>query len=277
MTEALMREKIDQDPDVRPEWTLMAGRDRTAVGFIVALIRETPEGERVGWIKLFCVTPAQRRQGTGTLLFDRIESELVRAGVQRIQVMDAVPNYWLPGIDPFCTEAVAFLERRGYVKIDDTANLIADLNQDLDTNSMEEEARTGGVVCRRARSGDLEEVIGMAGTEWPMWQPEIEAAFKSSPITLHLAFIDGRLSAFSAYSCNNISAGTFGPMGTLPRCRGKGVGGILLKRCLADLRAQGHGKAIIHWVGPIPFYMHYVNARVQHVFWRYQKAVDARG
>ena len=77
--------------------------------------------------------------------------------------------------------------------------------------------------------------------------------------------------AFSAYETNNKGTGWFGPMGTTEKARGKGVGGILLKRCINDLKKSGFEKAIIPWVGPIPFYMHYINSPVKRIFWRYEK------
>ena len=96
-------------------------------------------------------------------------------------------------------------------------------------------------------------------------------AFDNTPISLHLAFLDGELGAFSAYDLNNKTMAAFGPMGTKPVFRGKGVGAILLKRCLDDQKKQGHAQSVIPWVGPIPFYARTVNARIDRIFWRYQK------
>ena len=60
-------------------------------------------------------------------------------------------------------------------------------------------------------------------------------------------------------------------MGTSIKSRGKGVGAVLLKRCLQDLKNLGFKKAVIPWVGPIPFYSKFANAHVSRVFWRYEK------
>jgi hypothetical protein len=40
------------------------------------------------------------------------------------------------------------------------------------------------------------------------------------------------------------------------------------------LKAVGFVKAIIPWVGPIPFYMQYANSKVEHEFWRYEKILE---
>ena len=83
---------------------------------------------------------------------------------------------------------------------------------------------------------------------------------------------------FSAYDANNIGAsatgtGWFGPMGTAAAARGRGVGAVLLKRCLADMAAQGHAVSTIPWVAPVGFYAHHVGAHISRVFYRYEKRV----
>ena len=40
---------------------------------------------------------------------------------------------------------------------------------------------------------------------------------------------------------------------------------------LADLKAQGHEQATIPWVGPYGFYNKQCGARIDRVFWRYEK------
>ncbi len=270
MTEPLLFEKTFADPDFKPGLTLIAGKDKPK-GFMQGLHRITPMGEKIGWIKLFFIVKPYRRQGIASMLLQRIEEILWGEGVSEIRIMDSNPNYFQPGIDPFYTEAIAFVERNGYKKFADTANLIADLNQDLDTVSQEQALAGEGIGIRRALERDRPALDGFLANKFPMWKNEAPLAYQNKPISLHLAFYHGNLGAFSAYNVNNLSAGWFGPIGTDDVFRGKGVGGILLKRCLQDIKTQGHRHAIIPWVGPIPFYMHYVNAHVHRVFWRYKK------
>lgn len=270
MTEALLFEKTFADPDFKAGLTMIAGEDKP-VGFMQGLHRVTATGEKIGWIKLFFVVKKFRRQRVATFLLQRIEDLLWGEGVSEIRTMDSNPNYFQPGIDPFYTEAIAFVERNGYKKFADTANLIADLNQDLNT-ALEVDALAGeGIEIRRAEEKDRQQLAEFLASKFPSWEKEVPAAFRNKPVSLHLAFYHRRLGAFSAYDVNNLNTGWFGPIGTDKVFRGKGVGGILLKRCLQDIKKQGHKHAIIPWVGPIPFYMHYVNARMHRVFWRYKK------
>lgn len=274
ITEPVMREKTLGDKDFDPNLTWVAMVDEHLIAFMQGISRLNETGERIGWIKLFCVATAYRRNGIGSTLLQTIESGLVTSSVSRIQLMDSNPNYFLPGLDPFCTEAVAFFERKGYEKFDDTSNLIANLSQDLTTAAEEEQLHQRGIVIRRALPQDRFCTAAFIQSNWPSWVPEVDAAFDQSPIILHLALENDILFAFSASDVNNRGMAWFGPMGTDQRFRGRGVGAVLLKRCLQDLKNQGHDAAIIPWVGPIPFYMHHVGAKVKDIFWRYKKEIQ---
>ena len=272
ITYELLYEKTYGDFDFNPTTTLVAELDGRIVGFMMGLYRTTESGEKVGWIKLFFTVERCRRQGVASMLLKEIEKQLKSFGVSQIQILDCNPNYLQPGLDPFYTKAVAFVERRGFRKFDDTSNLVADLTtQNFDTSDEETRLAAESIEIRRARLEDKGDCAAFIAKEWPPWVIEVATAFNNNPISLHLAFLKGKLKAFSAYDANNFNTGWFGPMGTDPVFRGKGVGGILLKRCLQDIKNQGHRKSIIPWVGPIPFYMHYCNARVARVFWRYKK------
>lgn len=270
MTEPLLFEKTFADADFKPGLTLIAGKDKP-VGFMQGLHRKTVTGEKIGWIKLFFIVKTYRRRGIASQLLARIEEMLWGEGVTEIRMMDSNPNYFQPGIDPFYSEAIAFVERNGYKKFSDTANLIVDLKQDLNTVPEEQALAGEGIEIRRAEEKDRQQLLEFLESKFPPWKYEAPLAYRNKPVSLHLAFYRGRLGAFSAYDVNNLNTGWFGPIGTDEVFRGKGVGGILLKRCLQDIKKQGHRHAIIPWVGPIPFYMHYVNARVHRVFWRYKK------
>jgi hypothetical protein len=61
-------------------------------------------------------------------------------------------------------------------------------------------------------------------------------------------------------------------MGTGGELRKLGIGGVLLRRCLNDMRELGHVRtAQIGWVGPIPFYARTVDAYVERVYWMYRR------
>lgn len=271
MTPELLDEKISEDPDYDPELVLLAEQERRPVGLITGVQRHLVR-EGLGFIKLLAVDPSVRRRGVGKAMLHAIEQNLRAAGVQTIRVFDSNPNYLVPGIDPRYTETLAFFERQGYERFGDTANMEVDLTaRSFETKNEEERLRAAGFEIRRALMADWDDVMALLSRLWPAWIPEVERALSNYPISLHLALHQKKVAAFSAHDGNNQNTGWFGPMGTDPDYRGKNLGGVLLLRCLADIKAQGHRRAIIPWVGPYAFYLHYADAHITRVFWRYRK------
>lgn len=271
----LLLEKTFGDPDFDPNLTLMAIENGTIIGFMQGLIRQVDQNLKRGYIKLFATDAIKRRQGLATSLLKNIEAKMKSQSVKTIRLLDSNPNYFQPGIDPRYTEAIAFAERNGFKRFADTSNLeVALQHQAFDTSSEEQQLTREKIFIRRATKTDWQLVENLIVNQFKAWLPEIQTTYKNNPISLHIAEYNGKVEAFSAYDSNNLNTGWFGPMGTNPVLRGKGIGGILLKRCLDDMKKQGHDVSIIPWVGPIPFYLHYANAKLTRVFWRYEKLVS---
>jgi len=272
MPEHILLEKTFGDPDFDPDLALLAIEKGKILGFMQGLIRQIERDLKQGWIKLFATDKNHRRHGVATMLLKNIEEKMKSHEVKTIRLLDSNPNYFQPGIDPRYTEAIAFAERNGFKRFADTANLEVDLqNQDFDTSLEELQLANENIFIRRATKSDWPLIEDLIVNHFKAWLPEIQITYKNDPISLHIAEFKGKIEAFSAYDANNLKTGWFGPMGTNPVLRGKGIGGILLKRCLNDMKKQGHKISIIPWVGPIPFYLHYANARLTRVFWRYEK------
>ena len=268
----ILLEKTFGDPDFDSNLTLIAVENGKILSFMQGLVRQIEPNLKRGWIKLFATENECRRKGLATLLLINIEEQMKSQGVNAIRLLDSNPNYFQPGIDPRYTEAIAFAERNGFKRFGDTSNLEVDLqNQQFETIKEEEQLARENIVIRRATKEDWHQVEALIVNHFKAWLAEIKIAYQNNPISLHIAEYQGKIEAFSAYDSNNLNTGWFGPMGTNPVLRGKGIGGILLKRCLNDMKKQGHQFSIIPWVGPIPFYLHYANAKLTRVFWRYEK------
>jgi GNAT superfamily N-acetyltransferase len=63
-------------------------------------------------------------------------------------------------------------------------------------------------------------------------------------------------------------------MGTLEAWRGRGLGEVLLKRALAELRRQGVRRAIIGWMGPRGFYERLLPIDDVRRFWVLRKDLE---
>jgi len=249
----LLQEKVWEDPDFCPDTALFSSDGQA---FAMAVQR----AQGVGYVKFLLVDPMVRRQGRGTQMLQRLEKGLKAA---ELRVCEGAPNYLCPGIDVRYTAGHLFFESQGYHKVGESYNLLCDLS----TISLVLEERPG---VRRAEARDRAVVMEFLQSHFAAWQSEVARMFENQPVSLHLAFQDDQLVGFSGYDGNNFGTGWFGPMGTHPARRGAGVGGVLLRRCLSDIKAQGHAQAIIPWVGPYRFYSNQCGARIDRVFWRYR-------
>ncbi len=272
-SESLLKEKLYDDPYWNPESTLLALEDDSICGFMQGVSREI-EGIRYGYIKLMAVEDNQRRKGVATRLYTELERIFIEAHVTNIRIYDVPLNYFMPGIDPRYTPAVCFAQKMGFQHNGEACNMIVDLeSSDWDASEDIENLKSENIEIARAKSSDKDELLQFIAKEWILWTNELNMAMRSDPPALYIARQAGIIMAFSAYDGNNIGTGWFGPMGTDTSLRGKGVGSILLKLCLADIKAQGQKKSIIPWVAPVGFYSHYANAKIDRVFWRFEKII----
>ncbi|MEO0856510.1 MAG: GNAT family N-acetyltransferase [Bacteroidota bacterium] len=279
---AVFVEKVWDDDGVTPALALAAEVDGDLVGFAVGVMREAPDGAggtvTRGVVKLLAVDEAYQRQGIGAALVDALEAAMVARGATAIRLGESPPNYLHPGLDPRYTRALLLFEKRGYEKLANAIHMDVDLTQDLDTSADEARLLADNITVARACLDDEPAVMAFLDAHWPAWKAEIGRTFRNDPVSLHLAWEGGGVLGFSAYDANNIGAsatgtGWFGPMGTAAAARGRGVGAVLLKRCLADMAAQGHAVSTIPWVAPVGFYAHHVGAHISRVFYRYEKRV----
>ncbi len=272
-TEPLLREKILEDPAFSPELVLIYQENEQIIGFVDGVTR-TIGDDKIGYVKLMAVEKEYRRKGIGTLLYQELEMKFKNLGMQKVRVYDVPFNYFMPGIDPRYTPALAFFEMMGFQRFTDTTNMIVDLKHQTFETAQEEKKLLGeGIVIKRADYEDRDALLDFIEKHFALWRFEVMNAYNSIPIAIHIALLNGKIRAFSAHNCNNFGTGWFGPMGTHPDLRGKGIGSVLLKRCLKDMQEWGLEKSTIPWVGPIRFYAYYVNAVVERVFWRYEKNI----
>lgn len=270
---ALLHEKLYEDPDWKPENCFIAEKQGKILGFLQAVERQIAE-KRYGFIKILTVGKDFRRQGIGKCLYAKAESVFRESGAGVVRLFDVPLNYFMPGIDPRYTPAVCFAQKLGFKRFDDTANLVVNTEQAWKVESRIKALRQENIEIRRANKTDRKELRSFVAEQWALWQHEVEIALQSQPPAVHIARSAGKIRAFAAHNGNNKGTGWFGPMGTHPALRGKGIGAVLLKLCLNDIRARGLKKAIIPWVGPIGFYSHHAGAKVERIFWRYEKKLN---
>ena len=271
-TKELLHEKIYEDPFFNPEIIWIAEEGTTMVGFLMGTCRMDICGVNYGYVKLMAVEEAHQRKGIARRMYELLEKELCSQKIDVVRLGDVPMNYFMPGIDPRYTPALCFAMRMGFNRFMDTANLSVNLlsREWIDDDKIKA-LQLDNIEVSRATTEDKDELMDFVADEWKLWQFELEMAYKSDPIAIHIAKLNGEIKAFSAHSANNKGLSWFGPMGTHPDLRGKGMGKVLLYCCLEDLKSMAFKTAIIPWVGPIDFYSHHAGAVVERVFWRYEK------
>ncbi|MCG8580121.1 MAG: GNAT family N-acetyltransferase [Bacteroidales bacterium] len=270
INETILQEKLEGDPYWMPEATFVCKDGDEIIGFMQGVMRDI-RGTRYAYIKLMAVDATYRRQGIASAMFEKLEAIFKQHEADVMRIYDVPLNYFMPGIDPRYTPALCWAMRKGFERFGDTSNLLVDLNQDWDMSAKETALKEDNIEVRRAKPEDKQAILDFIKDEWLLWSNEVEMAFKDKQPSIHIALLNGEVKAFSAHNANNKGTGWFGPMGTHPDLRGKGMGAILLKRCLQDMKEMGLSHSIIPWVGPIDFYSWHSNAVVDRVFWRYEK------
>ncbi|MGH2897455.1 MAG: hypothetical protein ACRDMZ_02180, partial [Solirubrobacteraceae bacterium] len=205
------------------------------------------------------VTPPARGRGAGSALLDACAAAARTGGHASLRTLDQPGNYLAPGIDARNTEAIAWLERRGWRRHAATrSNVLIDVRD----NPRVSAARAGELAARAAARGyeirrpSAEEraLLAAVATEFGgAWPFELARALGAGPPGVHVAVQEGAYCAFAAHDGNNRGLGWFGPTGTWPAHRGQGLGEALLVACLVDVAAH-HAQCEVAWIGPRPFY-----------------------
>ncbi|MFW5821712.1 MAG: GNAT family N-acetyltransferase [Bacteroidota bacterium] len=270
----LLSEKLYDDPDWNPATSYIALNKNNIVGFLQGVKRNLNE-KFYGYVKLFAVKEKYRRQGIGSELLRRFEKDMIAQDITSLRLFDVPLNYFMPGVDPRYTPAVCFFESKNYKKKGEAINMDVDLSYSgWDINKKQKALAKEGVVIERIDPDDKDQLMLYISDEWKLWEFEVKMAMQNDPPAVFIARKSGGIKAFAAWDGNNRGTGWFGPMGTHPSLRGKGLGSVLLYMCLDDMKKKGYEHSVIPWVGPVSFYSHYAGAKISRVFWRYEKELS---
>jgi ribosomal protein S18 acetylase RimI-like enzyme len=273
LTPELLAEKTWDDPGFEPGLALVCEDEGAVAGFAMGVVRDAAAGSR-GIVKLAAAASDRRRRGIGSRLLDELESRFLERGVSAVRLCESAPNYLTPGVDSRYSAAPYFFEKQGYERIGEACNMSVDLSApSYDLAGAERRVAGHGYTVRRAGAGDRASLAALLAAHWPSWQDEVDRALGNDPATVFLCERGGVALAFAAWDANNRGTGWFGPMGTAPEARRRGLGQLLLIRCLDDIRDSGLAYATIPWVDPVEFYRRCAGAAVERVFHRYEKVL----
>ena len=235
----------------------------------------------VAVLKFFVIREDWRYKGLGIYIFTelllRVKNSKYKCFRMKFDVMVSAPDYWYPGLDPRHTRAFFFLKKHGFRKGSERVNLSVDLkslSQDKPPNQKDK------IIIERAREEDIEHLALLDFMDkkyrWSYWPEEIKLSFMNSPISTFVARDTKKDNTIIGWATHSVGyPGCFGPTGVSKKVRGKGLGGILLRWCLWDLKNQGIDECIIRWVGESTtyFYLKSVGARIDQIYWTMSKRI----
>jgi mycothiol synthase len=255
----------------QPYLGLVAIQDSAVVGACIGSIAASGDGHAEGFIDLLVVDRALRRQGIGRRLAGELEQKLKERGCLRVSLSGSGPNNAWPGLDIHYTAAVCLAEDSGYQRQGCEVNMDVDLlRAPLGTRAAEDRLALEGIAVRRADGADDGPLQESLGSTWQAsWIAEVTDALRSSSAGLYVALQGSRYVGFCCFGLNRVHE--VGPIGTDPGMRGLGIGGVLLKRCLAEQRDRGLDAAELVWVGPLSYFARAVDATIGRAFWLYSK------
>ncbi|MBW3672374.1 MAG: GNAT family N-acetyltransferase, partial [Acidobacteria bacterium] len=241
---------LDFDPEPVVEEKLFGPGYGGAARCRVALVEDSVRGVAVACgsaLRVMAVEPSFRRRGLGSALLDDVVRQS-GPSLKRIIVGAAAGNYVVPGIPSDHHESIEFFRKRGFretVRTTDMKVAVGDVSRpepmvDVEINRVE------------TFDGPLERFLSSEFGESIAW--EIGHGLSRGRAVVRTATSDGAIAGFTACEINNAGIGTFGPQGVTPASRGKGLGSLLLRHSLADLRELGYLEARIPWVSAVDYY-----------------------
>ncbi len=265
--EVVFRDKLEDD-GYRDDLAWVHVDGGSTRGFAIGVVREREQGT-TGFVKMLAVRPESRRRKIGSELLKRLLKQFEKSGIHTIRVGESSPNYLTPGLDARYEAGLYLFEKLGFHRVGEAYDMEVRVPERVDDAICAAEWNgAAGIELRRAGGEDWNELKSFLAQYWPTWIPEVWCSMQNTPASVHIAVSAGDVVAFSAFEGNNAGLGTFGPMGTAPAFRGRGIGEMLLRYCLNDLAAMGYERVTIPWVAPIGFYARMVGATIKRVFLR---------
>ena len=247
-----------EDPGV-----VLATPDGT--GAIAATVRRW-DTLAIGYVKLVAVHPGARRQGVGRALLEAAEQWVRDEGSKELHLGGSAPFYLWPGIDVMALPMLCLAEACGYEEAG------AALNMSVPT--LFRSPAPEGISVERVLDQDLvDRTEKLIAPIWPEWLAETRRAVEQGTC---LAAVDAGSGTVAGFACHSVNrAGWFGPTGTDPAYRHRGIGRCLLGEVGKDLMVAGYGDIEISWLGPLGFYAS-AGGAVSRVFQARRKRLTPR-
>ncbi len=257
---SLFRTQVLLDPNFHPGNVPVAVEDGRVVGFALCLSRRVPyflQGMDAdeAWISAFGVHPDYQRRGIGSALIERVLGRLRGEGRKRLEISPYVPNYFVPGIDTRAYPGtIRFLrERHGFEVLYHAISMGSDLTgfripEEIQARIERAEAEDG-LTIRPIAASDIPDLMPFLvehfGWDWFRHaQSYLLEYFGDSP--QRICFLVARQNGEVVGFCQQRNE-RFGPFGVRPDRRNRGIGRMLLFKCLEEMSARHVFYAYFLW------------------------------
>ena len=262
--------KILLDPNFEEEGFLLAEDGGKLLGFAYNVVRRYPillEGEveadkDKGWIVAFGLLQSASSSVGLKLLKESLKFHSER-GRSVVLYSPYVPNYFFPGID---SEAypreyklmlkAGFSEVKGAEGLAMDARIWPELKHPPNIGEREESLRREGVEITRLTTKYVKPFLRFLEEEMPSdwYRHARELLLHGRKDQIMIAVKNGEVVGYCQYWGGegydwHAKGAHFGPFGVRSNMRGKGIGTLLLYRCLLEMRSNGIHNAFVLWTG----------------------------
>jgi len=275
---------ILEDPNQESKYILFAFEKRELVGTLIGVRRiKAPSDlvkrdKEVAWIKILAIHPMYRTHEIFTKLLNEFESLVRDYGIKRIRVCDFASWYFSPGLDIQYEYYLDMFLRERFRKVGECVNYELDMmyfHVPQRIIKVEELLKRNGVTFREAKQEDRNRVVKWVYENFSScWAYETELGFEREEAGVWIAENAKKdLLGFSVYGA--LESSWFGPIGVSEKVRGRGIGSVLLYKCLLSLRALGRRYVIIPWTGHLFFYSQLSIIKEVRHYWKMEKQLSS--
>lgn len=259
--ESLFRTKVLLDANFQPANLPVAVEDGRIVGFVLALTRQVPlflqglEPENA-WITAFGVHPGYQRRGIGRALFEHVLDRLAAGGRKRVAIAPYVPNYFIPGVDVEAYPgALAFLQNAlGFSDDYHAISMGIDLTDfriPAEIIELERALEREGIVVRPVAPADLPGLMVFLSENfgWDWYRHAGDYLLEYYGDSPHQICFLVALHGDTVVGFCQQRRERFGPFGVRADYRRKGIGRLMLYKCLVSMSARQVYFSYFLWTG----------------------------
>lgn len=229
----------------------VALEDASLIGFLFAIKRKFPYLERGlepsrGWISVMFVAKAYQRQGVGSALLKRAESDLQKMAVHEVTIAAYSPNYFFAGVDIKAYQgARAFFKKHGYVEGDECYSMAKDLH----LYRMSERSKERKAIAEKEGFQFLNftyayalDLLSFAKDEFGGgWKRNLLLAMQAGEAEDRVLIVVDKANQVVGFCMRMIDGNPmrFGPIGVKASIRNYGLGSILLDLMQLEMKQRG--------------------------------------